>query len=176
MSSCFSLSSYLISQFLQLTMFQLDMERRNFQLRYDQLAGERTDLKTEVIRLREKVELLSVEKNMLEHQVVDTVARKDTKEQEELREEQERKDREEELVMTVMRLSERVGDQDQELAEIKEDNIVLRRQVKDLSENKENKEAPRFRIFGGNMKENSVPDKIEDPQVSDLSCWVIIIQ
>ena len=48
-------------------MFQLDMERRNFQLRYDQLAGERTDLKTEVIRLREKVELLSVEKNMLEH-------------------------------------------------------------------------------------------------------------
>ena len=41
-SSCFSLSSYLISQFLQLTMFQLDMERRNFQLRYDQLAGERT--------------------------------------------------------------------------------------------------------------------------------------
>ena len=129
-----------------------------------------------MIRLREKVELLSVEKNMLEHQVVDTVARKDTKEQEEQREEQERKDREEELVMTVMRLSERVGDQDQELAEIKEDNIVLRRQVKDLSENKENKEAPRFRIFGGNMKENSVPDKIEDPQVSDLSCWVIIIQ
>lgn len=61
-------------------MFQLDMERRNFQLRYDQLAGERTDLKTEVIRLREKVELLSVEKNMLEHQVVETVGRKDTKE------------------------------------------------------------------------------------------------
>ena len=51
---------------------------------------------------------------MLEHQVVDTVARKDTKEQEEQREEQERKDREEELVMTVMRLSERVGDQDQD--------------------------------------------------------------
>ena len=61
-------------------MFQLDMERRNFQLRYDQLAGERTDLKNEVIRLREKVELLSVEKNMLEHQVVETVGRKDTKE------------------------------------------------------------------------------------------------
>ena len=79
-------------------MFQLDMERRNFQLRYDQLAGERTDLKTEVIRLREKVELLSVEKNMLEHQVVDTVARKDTKEQEEQREEQEG------LIMRVWRV------------------------------------------------------------------------
>ena len=153
-------------------MFQLDLERRNFQLRYEQLAGEKADLKTEVIRLREKVELLSVEKTLLEQQAVETIGRK---EEEEEREEQERRDREEELVMTVMRLSERVGDQDQELAEIKEDNIVLRRQVKDLSENKENKEAPRFRIFGGNMKENSVPDKIEDPQVSDLSCWVIII-
>ena len=48
---------------------------------------------------------------------------------------------------------------------MKEDNIVLRRQVKDLGQNKENKESPRFRIFGGNLKENSVPDKIEDPQV-----------
>ena len=99
-------------------MLQLDLERRNFQLRYEQLAGEKADLKTEVIRLREKVELLSVEKTLLEQQAVETVGRK---EEEEEREEQERRDREEELVMTVMRLSQRVGDQDQELAEIKGD-------------------------------------------------------
>ena len=146
-------------------MFQLDMERRNFQLRYEQLAGEKGDLKAEVSRLRDKLELLLQEKNLLEQQQVETVNSKAREEEEEEREEQQRKDREEELVKTVMRLSSRVGDQDQELAEVKEDNIVLRRQIKDLSQNKENKESPRFRIFGGNLKENSVPEKIEDPQV-----------
>ena len=111
------------------------------------------------------MELLLQEKNLLEQQQVETVNSKAREEEEEEREEQQRKDREEELVKTVMRLSSRVGDQDQELAEVKEDNIVLRRQIKDLSQNKENKESPRFRIFGGNLKENSVPEKIEDPQV-----------
>merc|ERR1719219_3105249 len=61
---------------------ELDLERRNFQLRYEQLAGEKGDLKTEVIRLREKVELLSLEKNMLEQQVVETVGRKVRQEEE----------------------------------------------------------------------------------------------
>ena len=148
-------------------MLQLDLERRNFQLRYEQLAAEKGDLKAEVVRLREKLDLLSLEKNLLEQQVVETVSAKaKEEEEEELREDQERRDREEELVMTVQRLSSRVADQDQELAEVKEDNIVLRKQIKDLSQNKENKESPRFRIFGGNLKENSVPDKLEDPQVS----------
>ena len=119
-------------------------------------------------RLREKVELLSLEKNLLEQQVEDRVSSRLRQEQEEKREEQQRKDREEELMETVMRLSSRVGDQDQELAEVKEDNIVLRRQIKDLRQDKENKESPRFRIFGGNLKENSVPDKTEDPQVGGL--------
>ena len=147
-------------------MLQLDLERRNFQLRYEQLAAEKGDLKAEVVRLREKLDLLSLEKNLLEQQVVETVSAKAREEEEELREDQERRDREEELVMTVQRLSSRVADQDQELAEVKEDNIVLRKQIKDLSQNKENKESPRFRIFGGNLKENSAPDKLEDPQVS----------
>ena len=148
-------------------MLQLDLERRNFQLRYEQLAAEKGDLKAEVVRLREKLDLLSLEKNLLEQQVVETVSAKaKEEEEEELREDQERRDREEELVMTVQRLSSRVADQDQELAEVKEDNIVLRKQIKDLSQNKENKESPRFRIFGGNLKENSAPDKLEDPQVS----------
>merc|ERR1719415_142542 len=96
--------------------------------------------------------------------MADSASRKVREEEEEVRAEQQRRDREEELRRTVTVLSSRVGDQDQELAEIKEDNIVLRRQVKDLSQNKENKESPRFRIFGGNLKENSAPDKIEDPQ------------
>ena len=111
------------------------------------------------------MELLSLEKSLLEQQVADTASRKVREEEEEARAEQQRRDREEELMKTVTVLSSRVGDQDQELAEIKEDNIVLRRQVRDLSQNKENKESPRFRIFGGNLKENSAPDKIEDPQV-----------
>ena len=111
------------------------------------------------------MELLSLEKSLLEQQVADTASRKVREEEEEARAEQQRRDREEELMKTVTVLSSRVGDQDQELAEIKEDNIVLRRQVRDLSQNKENKESPRFRIFGGNLKENSALDKIEDPQV-----------
>merc|ERR1719373_468397 len=56
---------------------------------------------------------------------------------------------------TVRTLSERVADQDQELAEVKEDNIVLKKEIKD---------SGRFRIFGGNLKENSAPDRLEDPR------------
>ena len=57
-------------------MLQLDLERRNFQLRYEQLAGEKGDLKAEVSRLREKVELLSLEKNLLEQQGEERVSSK----------------------------------------------------------------------------------------------------
>merc|ERR1712243_220224 len=47
-------------------------------------------------------------------------------------EEQRRKDREEELISTVQRLTTRVQAQDQDLAEAKEDNIVLRSQIRCL--------------------------------------------
>ena len=77
-------------------MLQLDLERRNFQLRYEQLAGEKGDLKAEVSRLREKVELLSLEKSLLEQQVADTASRKVREEEEEVRAEQQRRDRERE--------------------------------------------------------------------------------
>ena len=73
-------------------------------------------------------------------------------------EEMRRRDRERELVNTVHNLSGKVADQDQLLAEIKEDNIFLKRQLKEVT-SKENKGG--FRIFG---KEN-VLNKIEDPQV-----------
>ena len=128
------------------------------------MSAEREELRGEVVGLREKVELLSVEKTLLEQQITESLTRRVEEEEQEDREEQERRDREEEMMNTVRTLSERVADQDQELAEVKEDNIVLRKQIKDLAINKENKDSGRFRIFGGNLKENSAPDRLEDPQ------------
>ena len=122
------------------------------------MSAEREELRVEVVGLREKVELLSVEKTLLEQQITESLTRRVEEE------EQERRDREEEMMNTVRTLSERVADQDQELAEVKEDNIVLRKQIKDLAINKENKDSGRFRIFGGNLKENSAPDRLEDPR------------
>ena len=81
-----------------------------------------------------------------------------------------RKDLEEELTITVQNLSERVADQDQELAEIKEaniilkqDNIILKKQVKEL-QLKESKSSG-FRIFGSTGKENISSGILDDPQV-----------
>ena len=128
------------------------------------MSEEKEQLGSEVLGLREKVELLSMEKTLLEQQIADAVTSRMEEEQKEVRRLQEQEDREEELVSTVRTLSQRVAHQDQELAELKEDNIVLRKQIKDLAVTKENKEAGRFRIFGGNLKENSVPDRTEDPQ------------
>ena len=125
------------------------------------MSAEREELRGEVVGLREKVELLSVEKTLLEQQITESLTRRV---EEDEQEEQERRDREEEMMNTVRTLSERVADQDQELAEVKEDNIVLRKQIKDLAINKENKDSGRFRIFGGNLKENSAPDRLEDPR------------
>ena len=63
--------------------------------------------------------------------------------------------------MTVKTLSERVANQDQQMAEMKEDNILLKKQLKEMAV-KETKTTA-FRIFGGN-KEN-INNIIEDPQV-----------
>merc|ERR1712058_133088 len=70
---------------------------------------------------------------------------------------------------TVQNLSERVADQDQELAEIKEaniilkqDNIILKKQVKEL-QLKESKSSG-FRIFGSTGKENISSGILDDPQ------------
>merc|ERR1711892_846421 len=81
-------------------------------------------------------------------------------------EEQRRKDREEELMSTVQRLTTRVQSQDQDLAEAKEDNIVLRSQVRRLKgeKRKEVKEGGRFKFFGGGKEINSEKDLWEDPQ------------
>ena len=141
-----------------------DLERRNFQLRYEQMLAERDKFKSEVNGLRDKVGLLSVEKTMLEEQVMESVKNQAAKEEADSEEEMKRKDREEELVFTVKNLSERVANQDQELAELKEDNIVLKKQIKELSV-KEAKSSS-FRIFGGTGKENICSTAYEDPKVN----------
>ena len=77
-------------------------------------------------------------------QVLQTVAK-------DMEEEQTRQDKEEELLTTVQKLTIRVQSQDQDLAEAKEDNIVLRSQVKSLKE-KECKDGGRLKIFSGGRK------------------------
>ena len=108
--------------------------------------------------MRDKVDLLNTEKNLLEDQMIDNVNTLAVKEEEDNEEEERRQDREKELLKTVENLSRKVADQDQLLAEIKEDNICLKKQLKEhvIKESKGG-----FRIFG---KEN-VSNKIEDPQV-----------
>eukprot|EP00090_Calanus_glacialis_P028102 TRINITY_DN44999_c0_g1_i1.p1 TRINITY_DN44999_c0_g1~~TRINITY_DN44999_c0_g1_i1.p1 ORF type:complete len:127 (+),score=53.76 TRINITY_DN44999_c0_g1_i1:3-383(+) len=79
-----------------------------------------------------------------------------------MEEEQTRQDKEEELLTTVQKLTIRVQSQDQDLAEAKEDNIVLRSQVKSLKE-KECKDAGRFKIFGGGKEAPAGDDQCQDP-------------
>merc|ERR1719295_49961 len=91
--------------------------------------------------------------------------------------EEERSNREEELLQTVQALSMRVEVQDDQLAQVKEDNIVLRSQVRSLRETVGAKVSPRskgkegkFRLFGmlgtgrGDPEEQVGPEeKYEDP-------------
>jgi len=134
-----------------------DLERRNFQLKFEQMQEEKEMLKKEVTSLREKVDLLNTEKNLLEDQMIENVNTLAVKEETDNEEEMRRKDREKELLKTVENLSRKVADQDQLIAEVKEDNICLKKQLKEVSM-KDSKGG--FRLFG---KEN-VSNKIEDPQ------------
>jgi len=91
--------------------------------------------------------------------------------------EEERSNREEELLQTVQALSMRVEVQDDQLAQVKEDNIVLRSQVRSLRETVGAKISPRpkgkegkFRLFGMLGTGRGDPDeqvgseeKYEDP-------------
>merc|ERR1711971_119686 len=91
--------------------------------------------------------------------------------------EEERSNREEELLQTVQALSMRVEVQDDQLAQVKEDNIVLRSQARSLRETVGAKVSPRsrgkegkFRLFGmlgtgrGDAEEQfGFEEKYEDP-------------
>jgi len=149
-----------------------NLERKNFQLRFEQFQEEQDTLKKEVDQLKEKLKLVNLEKESMETQMVQLVeqqrcqspvrALQDRREMEEQR----RRDREEELMSTVQRLTTRVQTQDQDLAEAKEDNIVLRSQIRSLKgeKRKEGKEGGRFKLFGGGKEIPSGTDLWEDPQ------------
>jgi len=147
-----------------------NLERRNFQLRFEQFQEDQDTLRKEMDQLKEKLKLVNLEKESMEAQMVQMVEQQrcqspvqDRRDRREL-EEQRRQDREEELMSTVQRLTTRVQAQDQDLAEAKEDNIVLRSQIRSLKgeKRKESKEGGRFKLFGG-VKE--IPaDILEDPK------------
>merc|ERR1712173_12406 len=96
-----------------------NLERRNFQLRFEQFQEEQDTLRKEVDQLKEKLKLVNLEKESMEAQMVQLVeqqrcqspvrALQDRREMEEQR----RRDREEELMSTVQRLTTRVQAQDQ---------------------------------------------------------------
>eukprot|EP00092_Neocalanus_flemingeri_P025669 GFUD01027830.1.p1 GENE.GFUD01027830.1~~GFUD01027830.1.p1 ORF type:complete len:556 (+),score=215.44 GFUD01027830.1:174-1841(+) len=152
-----------------------DMERRNFQLRFDQFQKDKDMLRREVDDLKEKVMLVNMEKEHIEEQMAELVDQQRcqspltaVKEGKDEQEEQRRRDRDEEMMNTVQHLTDRVQSQDQELAEAKEDVIVLRKQVSSLKEGKgkESREGSRFRIFGGGKESSSAVEdgQFEDPQ------------
>merc|ERR1719461_2137828 len=155
---------------------QMDMERRNSALRYQQLQEERDNLKQEVDRLQEKVRLIHMEKELLDEQrcrspvtavsslaltrdigsmAGATVTSKEAGTMAETSSALGFNSREEELLQTVQALSLRMEEQDEQLAQVKEDNIVLRSQVRSLRETVGTKISPRpkgkeakFRLFG----------------------------
>ena len=143
-----------------------DLERRNFQLRFEQFQEEQERLKREVEDMKGKLQLVNIEKEDLEEQVTSLVNKQNYQElhtvAKDMEEEQKRKDKEEELLTTVQKLTIRVQSQDQDLAEAKEDNIVLRSQVKSLKE-KECKDGGRFKIFGGGKEAPAGDDQCQDP-------------
>jgi len=146
-----------------------DLERRNFQLRFEQFQEEQEKLRRDMKDLRENARLVHMEKDHLAEQLAalkkqsSSHLNRASVTEENKEEEQRRLDREEELIKTVQRLTNRVQNQDQELAEVKEDNIVLKSQVRTLK-GKECREG-RFRLFrGGKENFSSGDENIEDPQ------------
>merc|ERR1712088_981548 len=173
---------------------------------YQQLPEERDNLKQEVDRLQEKVRLIHMEKEQLDEQVAElmeeqrcrspvtavsslaltkdigsmagaTVASKEAGTMAETSSALGFNNREEELLQTVQALSLRMEEQDEQLAQVKEDNIVLRSQVRSLRETVGTKISPRpkgkegkFRLFGMLGTGRGDPDeqvgseeKYEDP-------------
>ena len=115
--------------------------------------------------MKGKLQLVNIEKEHLEEQVTSLVNKQSCQELHAVAkdiDEQKRKDKEEELLTTVQKLTVRVQSQDEDLAEAKEDNIVLRSQVKSLKE-KECKDGGRFKMFGGGKEAPAGVDQCQDP-------------
>jgi len=145
-----------------------DLERKNFQLKCQQFREERDGLGKEIEDLNEQVRQANIEKEnrrrLVEQQAQKVaITTKDTKNE---AEEKKFKNKEKEVMTILQCLTVRLQSQDQDLADVKEDNIELRWQIRSLKEAKE-KEAKAggiFKIFGGNRE--TIPWQIhcEDPQ------------
>jgi len=137
-----------------------DLERRNFQLRFEQLEEEQERMKKVVDDLKGKLNLVNLEKDHMEKQLnlLEDEKIKQALKNDDL--EEKWKDKEEVLVTTVQKLTARIQTQDQDLAETKEDNMVLRSQVKHLKEERmrDSREGGRFKLFGGSKGEVGVED------------------
>lgn len=152
-----------------------DLERRNFTLRFQQIQEERDAMKREVEGLQEKVRLIHGEKEGCEERLADLLEEQRCRSPPtavgESLEEQRRQDREQELVGTVEALSLRVQQQDDAEAELREDNIVLRSQVRSLRGAAGPRVSPfkeRNRSFLGLIAprvEEKARDKAEDIQI-----------
>lgn len=147
-----------------------DLERRNFQLRFEQFEDEQQRLKKEVEDLKGKLKLVNLEKDHLEEQIIILEEGKRKRAIIDNDVEERRKDNEEVLMKTVEKLTSRIQTQDQDLAETKEDNIVLRSQVLSLKEEKakDSREGGRFNIFGGGKGETEIGDNGQYDDPSDI--------
>merc|ERR1712142_43469 len=147
-----------------------DLERRNFQLRFEQFEDEQQRLKKEVEDLKGKLKLVNLEKDHLEEQIILLEEGKRKRAVIDNDVEERRKDNEEVLMKTVEKLTSRIQTQDQDLAETKEDNIVLRSQVLSLKEGKvkDTRDGGRFNIFGGGKGEVVVDDNGQYDDPSDV--------
>lgn len=147
-----------------------DLERRNFQLRFEVFEEEQKRLKMEVEDLRGKLKLVNIEKEHLNDQIVLLEDEKRKRDIIDVEVEQRSKDNEEVILKTVQKLTSRIQAQDQDLAETKEDNIVLRNQVKSLKEGKvkDTRDGGRFNIFGGGKGEVVVDDNGQYDDPSDV--------
>merc|ERR1719431_382315 len=147
-----------------------DLERRNFQSRFEQLEEEQERMEKIVEDLKGKLNLVNLEKDHMEKQLnllEDEKTRQGLKNNDL---EEKWKDKEEVLVNTVQKLTVTIQTQDQDLAEIKEDNIVLKSQVNHLKEErfKDPRDGGRFKLFGGAKGEAVVDDDSHYDDISDI--------
>lgn len=139
------------------------LERNNLNLKMEELRSEHGKTKKDFREMKEKVKLLMIEKQSTDEQLMALA-----EENEKLRDdanERENRSSEEELHIQVAQLSERLSSQDSALANLREDNIVLRSQNRKLKESLSRRDKDnKFRIFGAPKENVSVSDiAFEDP-------------
>merc|ERR1711915_1107256 len=130
-------------------------EKQNFQLKMKEFQEENNELQKKIRELYEDLGRSTVEKESMKERL-EQLLEKDDQEQVAFSDKQD--DKEEALLGAIQCLTVRLQNQDQELAEVKEDNIILRSQIRNLKMKKEKdeKSGGRFRLFGGSKEENNL--------------------